>query len=79
MINNLNDGQDSFLDIVANLVGILIILVVVVGASASNRRQQTPVQANEELQAEYRATIETIDTEADLTNKLRVDLSLIHI
>ncbi len=73
MINNLNDGQDSFLDIVANLVGILIILVVVVGASASNRRQQTPVQANEELQAEYRATIETIDTEADLTNKLRVD------
>ena len=32
MINNLNDGQDSFLDIVANLVGILIILVVIVGA-----------------------------------------------
>lgn len=30
-----NSGQDAFLDIVANLVGILIILVVVVGAQAA--------------------------------------------
>ena len=29
-------GQDSFLDIVANLVGILIILVMVVGARAKD-------------------------------------------
>ena len=34
----LNDapGQDSFLDIVANLVGILIILVMVIGARATD-------------------------------------------
>jgi len=32
---NLDDGQDSFLDIIANLVGVLIILVVVVGAQAT--------------------------------------------
>lgn len=30
-------GEDSFLDIVANLVGVLIILVVVVGANAGSR------------------------------------------
>ncbi len=29
-------GQDSFLDIVANLVGILIILVMIVGAQAKD-------------------------------------------
>jgi hypothetical protein len=33
-------GQDSFLDIVANLVGILIILVMVVGARARQALQQ---------------------------------------
>lgn len=33
-------GQDSFLDIVANLVGILIILVVVVGAQATSFKQE---------------------------------------
>ena len=73
MINNLNDGQDAFLDIVANLVGILIILVVVVGASASNRAQQAPIEANANLEAEYQATIDEIDTASTLANKLRVD------
>ena len=34
-VKQITTGQDSFLDIVANLVGILIILVVVVGAQAS--------------------------------------------
>ena len=34
-LKKITTGQDSFLDIVANLVGILIILVVVVGAQAS--------------------------------------------
>jgi hypothetical protein len=32
----LDQGQDSFLDIIANLVGVLIILVVVVGAQATS-------------------------------------------
>ena len=35
-IDNDAPGQDSFLDIVANLVGVLIILVVVVGANAGS-------------------------------------------
>ncbi len=39
-------GQDSFLDIVANIVGILIILVVVVGAGASRAVVEAVRQAN---------------------------------
>ena len=73
MINNLDDGQDSFLDIVANLVGILIILVVVVGASASNRSQQTPIQPDPDLEAAYTKTIDQIENESYLTRKLRTD------
>ena len=73
MINNLDSGQDSFLDIVANLVGILIILVVLVGANASSRVQQAAVEADPSLEAERLATIDAIGTQADLTHKLRVD------
>ena len=39
-------GHDSFLDIVANIVGILIILVMVVGVRARN----APVQASTETE-----------------------------
>lgn len=39
MSKEITTGQDSFLDIVANLVGILIILVVVVGAQARHQLQ----------------------------------------
>ena len=35
-VKQITTGQDSFLDIVANLVGVLIILVVVVGAQAKS-------------------------------------------
>ena len=35
-IREITTGQDSFLDIVANLVGVLIILVVIVGAQATS-------------------------------------------
>ena len=38
-VKQITTGQDSFLDIVANLVGVLIILVVVVGANASSSWQ----------------------------------------
>ena len=41
-------GEDSFLDIVANLVGVLIILVVVVGAKAGTRIQEAIVKPAEE-------------------------------
>jgi len=39
-IRELTTGQDSFLDIVANLVGVLIILVVIVGAQATSALNQ---------------------------------------
>ena len=46
---NLDEGQDSFLDIIANLVGVLIILVVVVGAQATSslvsQQQAQPEEA----------------------------------
>ena len=73
MINNLDSGQDSFLDIVANLVGILIILVVLVGANASQRVQQSTVKADASLEAERLETIDAIETQSDLTHKLDVD------
>jgi hypothetical protein len=40
-------GQDSFLDVVANLVGILIILVMVVGAQAKNALVAATAAADE--------------------------------
>ena len=45
--NQLDAGQDSFLDIVANLVGILIILVVVVGAHAQSAWTAPATKAEE--------------------------------
>lgn len=42
MKGNITTGQDAFLDIVANLVGILIILVVLVGAHAGSSAKNTP-------------------------------------
>lgn len=42
-------GQDSFLDIVANLVGILIILIIVIGARATDAMvEATPADAEAE-------------------------------
>jgi hypothetical protein len=38
-------GQDSFLDVVANLVGVLIILVMVVGTQAKNTKGKVPASA----------------------------------
>lgn len=45
-----DQGYDSFLDIVANLVGILIILVVVVGAHARSSWTRSPRPVPEESQ-----------------------------
>ena len=60
---DLNAGQDSFLDIVANLVGILIILVVLVGAQAqSSWTQDAPNTDHEE-------TLESLQQELVQTAK----------
>ncbi len=52
-------GQDSFLDIVANLVGILIILVMIVGAQAKDAMLQTdkpmPTTGQAEVEKERNA------------------------
>ena len=70
-IKEITTGQDSFLDIVANLVGILIILVVVVGAQASESWVKT--EPNEEMLAK----IESVETElakaGDVVAKLRIN------
>lgn len=49
--NSDSPGEDSFLDIVANLVGVLIILVVVVGANAGSRIHEIAI--SEVDQAEH--------------------------
>ncbi|QDU95465.1 hypothetical protein [Lignipirellula cremea] len=73
-------GQDSFLDIVANLVGILIILVMIVGARAKTvmieAQEATPVEVdsgpNRELEI-ARTTARRIEANIhELTEKQRI-------
>ncbi len=68
MDQELTVGQDAFLDVVANLVGILIILVVVVGAQAGSVWQsKTPVEGLENRLRELdQETIDTAETAENL-------------
>ena len=51
-------GQDSFLDVVANLVGILIILVMVIGVRAKDAMlEAAPVADQEEATAQAESDI----------------------
>ncbi|MDB4380223.1 hypothetical protein N9Z70_02425 [Mariniblastus sp.] len=70
-LKQITTGQDSFLDIVANLVGILIILVVVVGAQAS--ASWVHPAPSEELEAEIVDLKESETRLADTINKLQLD------
>lgn len=54
-------GQDAFLDIVANLVGILVILVMIVGAQAKDAISQ----AEPSPDAKKEDTVEEADVEAE--------------
>ena len=65
-----NIGQDSFLDIVANLVGILIILIMVVGAHAQS--QWTHAQPNEDIWKE----VEQLTDEVDRTSQVATSIKL---
>ena len=47
----IDDGQDSFLDVVSNLVGILIILVMAAGARVHNVASEPIARAEDEPQA----------------------------
>ena len=64
-------GQDSFLDIVANLVGILIILVVVVGAQAS--RVWSQPRQDENLTSEIAKIESEIEESARVQEKWNAD------
>jgi|GEM_PF-450533 len=70
-LKQITTGQDSFLDIVANLVGILIILVVVVGAQASaSWVHATP---SEDLAAQIDDLKESEASLGDTIKKLQLD------
>jgi hypothetical protein len=51
-------GEESFLDVVANLVGVLIILVVVVGANAGSRIRHSAVAGDQANLAKLEADVE---------------------
>ncbi|MFT5300974.1 MAG: hypothetical protein ACI87E_000520 [Mariniblastus sp.] len=74
-VKQITTGQDSFLDIVANLVGILIILVVVVGAQAS--ASLSSAQPKEELIDQSKALEQELSRESDLLTKLEKDNELL--
>ena len=68
-----NSGYDSFLDIIANLVGILIILVVVIGAQVSSQWSQTQVEEPGEYAKEL-ANLKVALQEANYkANKVELD------
>lgn len=74
--NDVAPGEDSFLDIVANLVGILVILVVVVGANAGSRIGMNEVgeqdqEALTELQDQVAATRKSAEALADNNDQLQ--------
>jgi chromosome segregation ATPase len=66
-VKQITVGQDSFLDIVANLVGVLIILVVVIGAQATSAWQpETDLQTNSQSESEsVTASVASLDAEID--------------
>ena len=81
-LRDLDAGQDSFLDIIANLVGVLIILVVVVGAQATATITAKPAPpeiqqdvaiddlAFEKQQAELKSELSTLES---VSVKFKVD------
>ena len=70
--SNITTGQDAFLDIVANLVGILIILIVIVGAHAGAAARDV-VLVDQSLESKiHQAVLQTQRQELAL-KKLEVD------
>jgi hypothetical protein len=68
-VKQITTGQDSFLDIVANLVGILIILVVVIGAQASS------VWSEPEPKVELLEQIENLEEQVSRTSNVVAKLN----
>jgi hypothetical protein len=70
-------GQDSFLDVITNIVGILILLVLVVGLRSSRAVHDSPdlavaeeKQANEQLQNAYTSAVSTQNNVVELVRKV---------
>ena len=74
-VKEIKTGQDSFLDIVANLVGVLIILVVVVGAQAKSAWEET--EPAPDLTEKISQLTEDISRSHDVARKLETDNHLI--
>jgi len=73
----IDDGQDSFLDVVSNLVGILIILVMIAGARVRNATSAPvppDVKAETSEEARERESRRAYVEAADLLEKTRVEL-----
>lgn len=71
------DGQDSFLDVVSNLVGVLIILVMIAGTRARNvaadaalEKAAKPTAAEEAERTEQTAYVDAAKTLADARKNL---------
>jgi len=71
-IKQITTGQDSFLDIVANLVGILIILVVVVSAQAGSAKNKQ-AQTNVDLEEQITQLEQDLSRSSDTVAKLQTD------
>ena len=72
MSRSITTGQDAFLDIVANLVGILIILIVIVGAQAGAAARGV-VAVDQDLESDiHQAVLQTQRQELAL-KKLEID------
>ena len=60
-------GQDSFLDVVSNIVGIMIILVMVVGGRVARQVVTAPTGATAELEREVEKLAVTVaSTESEI-------------
>ena len=70
-VREITTGQDSFLDIVANLVGVLIILVVIVGAQATSVWNQ--VEPDAAIGDEIAAVQQQIVRASNTVKKLQAD------
>lgn len=74
-VREITTGQDSFLDIVANLVGILIILVVVVGAQA--KVAWKPAEPVADRSTEIKELTHSLDKKRDQVLKMNLDNELL--
>ncbi len=73
----IDDGQDSFLDVVSNLVGILIILVMIAGArvrNAASAPTEPEARAETAREAQERASRQAYVEAVDALDKTREEL-----